>query len=176
MDVEYFKSWKFAFAIAAGITVLVTGFKVVNRPDLATQIAQRPATAAFPGGKPSADLQSKPLIEGMTQLSLTATLAELERYLTLNNNEIAWEPENDRAFVLRTTRVDPMTQVINSVAFQMKVYERSEIVNHDPALSSGAIAVTAMAINAEMVDPRIAQNALFQIQSEIELLRRRGAF
>jgi len=175
MDAEYFKSWKFAFTLAAGFTVLMTGYKIATRPDLPTQIAQRRAAAAFPGGEPSPVLRGKVMTEGMTSLNLNFTLDEFERYMLTNNNEVVWEPENDRSFVVRTTRLDPMTQVTNEVAFQMKVREPSELPPGDPAFASGAIAVTAVAFNAEMVDPRVTQSMLFQMQTDIELRRQRGA-
>lgn len=175
MDAEYFKSWKFAFALTAGFTILMTGYKMVVRPDLPTQIAERKTAAAFPDGEPSPALRGKVMTEGMTSLSLTFTLDEFERYMRSNNNEIVWEPENDRSFVVRTTRLDPMTQMTNEIAFQMKVREPSELPPNDPAFAAGAIAVTAIAFNAEMVDPRVAQNVLFQMQTDIELRRQRGA-
>lgn len=174
MDAEYFKSWKFAFALTASFTILMTGYKMAVRPDLPTQIAERRAAAAFPGGEPSPVLRGKVMVEGMTSLSLTFTLDEFERYMRANNSEIVWEPENDRSFVVRTVRLDPMTQVTNEIAFQMKVREPSELPNF-PDFASGAIAVTAIALNSEMVDPRVAQDVLFQMQTDIELKRQRGA-
>ncbi len=174
MDAEYFKSSKFAFALTAGFVILMTGYKMATRPDLPTQIAGRRAAAAFPGGEPSPVLRGKPMVEGMTSLNLTFTLEEFERYMRVNDNEIVWEPENDRSFVVRTTRLDPITQVTNEIAFQMKVREPSELPNF-PEFASGAISITAVAFNAEMVDPRVAQNFLFQMQTDIELRRQRGA-
>lgn len=174
MDAEYFKSWKFAFTLAAGFTILMTGYKMVTRPDLPTQIAQRRAAVAFPDSEPSPVLRSKVMVEGMTSLSLTSTLDEFMQSLRSKNHMLVWEPENDRSFVLRTTRLDPMTKVTHEIAFQMQVREPSELPPNDPAFASGAIAITAMAINAEMVDPRVAQDLLFQIQTDIELRRQRG--
>lgn len=174
MDAEYFKSWKFAVALAAGFTMLMTGYKIAVRPDLSTQIAERRVSAAFPDGEPSSVLRGKVMTEGMTSLNLNFTLDEFERYMRANNNEVVWEPENERSFVVRTTRLDPMTKVANEIAFQMKVREPSELPDF-PDFASGAISVTAIAFNAEMVDPRIAQNVLFQMQTDIELRRQRGA-
>lgn len=174
MDVDYIKSWKFALALTAGITTLVTGYKVVTRPDLPTQIAERRAAAAFPDGQPSSILRNKPIVEGMTSLSLTFTLDEFERYVRSNNSDIVWEPDNDRSFVVRTMRRDPMTQVTNEIAYQMKVREPSELPANNPTFATGAIAITAMAFNAETVDPRVVQDLLFKMQTDIELRRQRG--
>ncbi|KNY14375.1 hypothetical protein AKG11_24575 [Shinella sp. SUS2] len=174
MDAEYFKSWKFAFTLAAGFTILMTGYKMAVRPDLPTRLAESRAAAAFPEGEPSSALRGKLMTEGMTSLSLNFTLDEFERYMRSNNNEIVWEPENDRSFVVVATRVDPLTQVMNEMAFQMKVRQPSELPNF-PHFASGAISITAIAFNAEMVDPRVAQNLLFQMQTDIELRRQRGA-
>lgn len=175
MDAEYFKSWKFAFTFAAGFTVLMIGYKIATRPDLPTQIAERLAASAFPDGQPSQALRSKVLTEGMTSLNLHFTLDEFERYMRTNNNDIVWEPENDRSFVVRTTRRDPMTNMTNEVAFQMKVREPAELPPNDSAFASGAIAVTAVAFNSQLVDPRVTQNFLFQIETDINLRRQNGA-
>ncbi len=174
MDAEYFKSWKFACTLAVGLTVLGAGYKITTRPDLPTRIAQRKTDAAFPNGEPSQMLRGKILAEGMTSLNSNFTLEEFERYMRANNNDIVWEAENDRSFIARTTRLDPMTQATNEVAFQMKVQDPAELPQF-PEFASGAISVTAVGFNAEMVDPRIAQSFLFQMQTDIELRRRRGA-
>lgn len=174
MDAEYFKSWKFALTITAGFTVLMAGYKIATRPDLPTQIAERRAATAFPGGEPSPALRKRLMVEGMTSLSLTSTLDEFIQSLRSKNHKLSWEPENDRSFVLRTRRLDPMTKVTNEIAFQMKVRDPSELPPNNPAFASGAIAVVAMAINSEMIDPRLVQNFLFQMQTDIELRRQRG--
>lgn len=174
MDAEYFKSSKFAFALTAGFVILMTGYKMATRPDLPTQIAKRRAAAAFPGGEPSPALRGKPMVEGMTSLNLTSTLDEFEQSLRAKNHELVWQPENDHSFVLRTTRTDPLTKVTYNFAFQMKVREPSGLPPNDPSFASGAIAVTAMAVNGEMVDPRLVQNFLFQIQTDVDLRRQRG--
>ncbi|NRP73318.1 hypothetical protein ILFOPFJJ_04217 [Ensifer psoraleae] len=174
MNAEYFQSWKFAFALTAGFTVLMTGYKLAFRPDLPTQLAERRMATAFPEGQPSSALRSKLMTEGMTSLNLHFTLDEFERYMRSNNNEIAWEPENEQFFVARATRYDPMTTLTNEVAFQMKVREPSELPTHDPGFRSGAIAITAIAFNSEMVDPRVTRNLLFQMETDIAAKRQSG--
>ncbi|WP_139015727.1 hypothetical protein [Ensifer aridi] len=175
MNAEFLRSWKGNLAIVAIVTIAITGYRVAFRPDLPTRIAEQRLSAAFPDGQPSATLKSRVITEGMTSLNLHFTLDEFERYMRSNNNEIVWEPENERSFIARTTRYDPMTQITNEVAFQMKVREPSELPTIDPAFSSGAIAITAIAFNSEMVDPRIAQNFLFQMETEISMRRQNEA-
>ncbi|MDK1494027.1 hypothetical protein QN219_29015 [Sinorhizobium sp. 7-81] len=100
------------------------------------------------------------MTEGMTSFNLHFTLDEFERYMRSNNNEIAWESENERSFVVRTTRSDPMTQIANEVPFLMKVREPSELPTIDPAFASGAVA--AIALNSEMVDPALRKTCCFR--------------
>ncbi len=171
MNTQFYKSWKFAFTVAAGMSILVTGYKLTVGPDIATQILENRTSAAFPKGQPSPELRGKVIAEGTSLLTLNFTLAEFENYLRSNSNEIFWEPENERSFVMRTTRFDPLTKVQNEFAYQMKVLQPSELPVGEPTFADGAITVTAMAFNAEMVDQRVAQNVLFQMQTDIELRR-----
>ncbi|KQS91122.1 hypothetical protein ASG42_11600 [Rhizobium sp. Leaf391] len=174
MNAEFFQSWKGTLLIVAAVTVPIIGYKIAFRPSLETRIAERRIATAFPEGQPSEALRKRVIAAGTPLASLYITLDDLTRFLEGTKSKLEWEPGNGRAFVMRWTHFDPLTQQSNEIGLQLVAMEPSQLPAGEETFKSGAIAVVSVALNRELTDPQEAYGALLQWQADIITLKQQG--
>ena len=151
MDAQFLQSWKGALLMAAVVTIGVTGYKAAFGPDTATRIAELRQRAAFPGGQPSAEIMTRPIVGGPVVTPFSLTLREfLDAFEDVTQT---FEPVDERAFVVRLSGTDPMTRQPQEWAFHFGLVDGPQDVALAAVFEGPALHALGMAYNGVTLSP-----------------------
>lgn len=177
MNAEFIQSWKGSLAIAAVVTIAITGYKIVvgrERPLPASQMVEQQAGHSILNGKLPANLRASVVLENTNGSNLHFTLDNLETFFKAINGKVSWESVDEKNFVMRIARENPLTQVLNVIGIQFVRTDAKGLPNLDQRLSPGAVKVEALALDGEVLHYGMTQALLYQYQVQILGLREQG--
>lgn len=167
MNAEFFQSWKGSFAIAAVVTIAITGYKIATHRDHATVVIEQQISVNFPNGEPSDTLRASVMKEPYYGMVLPSTLGEFERYLISTGGAVQWEPVGERTFILRFERYDQLADVTYNFGMQFEVLNETGHANLRQEPSPGTVFVTGVIANSETLTTAAVGAFTYQMDNNI---------